>query len=141
MRLKRAVRNSQSVRSKGEMYESAMSHSSGACFAESNCLCSRSRVEVLVIQEFSTSVFARFAGLHLPRPFAPISGWTFDASAFTPIKSTDRAMLPSSHGASTLGKTVLRPLMTTMSSFEGTSALATDALRASVQRGLGRRSM
>ncbi|KAN0090256.1 ribonuclease H-like protein [Hyaloscypha variabilis] len=50
-------------------------------------------------------------------------------------------MLPSSHGASTLGKTVLRPLMTTMSSFEGTSALATDALRASVQRGLGRRSI
>ncbi|KAE9366161.1 ribonuclease H-like protein [Stipitochalara longipes BDJ] len=50
-------------------------------------------------------------------------------------------MLLSSHGASTLGKSLRRPLMTTMSSFEGTSALATDALRASLQRGLGRRSI
>jgi hypothetical protein len=48
-------------------------------------------------------------------------------------------MLLSSYGASALGKTLRRPLMTTMGSFEGTSALAADALRASVQRGTGGR--
>lgn len=43
-----------------------------------------------------------------------------------------RVMLLSSHGASTLGQTFRRPIMSSMGSFEGSTTLALNAMRATM---------
>jgi len=58
----------------------------------------------------------------------------FEANIFT----SSRVMLLRNHGAFTLGKTIRRPNITTMTSFGGTSTLATDAMRSTLAMLRGR---
>jgi hypothetical protein len=72
----------------------------------------------------TNSPFARGYSTNQPR----------NASASNRLRTTAilaRVMLLSSHGASTLGKTLRRPIMSSMGSFEGSTTLASDAMRAS----------
>lgn len=54
------------------------------------------------------------------------------------INTSARVMLLRNHGAFTLGKTIRRPNITPMTSFEGTPTLATDAMRSTLAMLRGR---